>query len=214
MVWARQAKREGRTQVNQWLKPRNLLAGSKLVDMGRFTVHAPVVGATPRPGSWLRPGGRVEGLRRRRGDAVGVKLAASLVERSESERGNPPDVAHCCGGQDPLSVDGVGWGRSLRSSRGMGKPGTWRREAANPLSGTWRPRAAGEYRRPASLSGSGDQDRVSYQPGCKARCLRWVRGEPGAVKVARRVRRAARRNPPTERPTGRSWSRQSSGTWR
>ena len=171
MVWVRQAKQEGRTRVNQWLKPRDLLAGSNLADMGRFAAHVPVVGATPRPGSLLRSGGCIEGLRRRCGDAVGVKLAASLVERSESERGNPPDVAHRCGGQDPLPVDGTGWGRSLRSSRGLGKPGTWQREAANLLSGIRRPRAAGEYRRPTLLSGSGDRDRVGYRPGCKARCL-------------------------------------------
>ena len=157
--------------MNQWLKPRNLLAGSNLVDMGRFAAHAPTVGATPRSGSWLRSGGRIEGLWRRCGDAVGVKLAASLVERSESERGNPPDVAHRCGGQDTLPIDGAGWGRSFRSSRGLGKPGTWRREAANPLSGTRRPRAAGEYRRSAFLSGSGDRDRIGYQLGCEAQAF-------------------------------------------
>ncbi len=188
MVWVRQAKQEGRTRVNQWLKPRNLLASSNLADMGWFAAHAPTVGATPRSDSSLRPGGRIEGLRRRCGDAVGVKLAASLVERSESERGNPPDVAHRCGGQDPLPIDGVGWGRSLRSSRGLGKPGTWRRVAANPLSGTRRPRAAGEYRRSACCRVVEDRDRVGYRLGRKVRGLGWVRGEPGAVRVARRVR--------------------------
>jgi len=37
-----------------------------------------------------RWGGRVEGLRRRRGDAVGVELGTSLTDRSFGERGNHP----------------------------------------------------------------------------------------------------------------------------
>jgi len=149
--WCGSGKQDKKVEreVNQWLKPRKLLAGSNLVDRGRFAAHTLILGVTPTPGSWLRSGGRIEGLRRRCGDAVGVKLAAYLVERSDGERGNPPGVARLVGGQDPLPVDGVGWGRSLRSSPGLGKPGTWRREAANPPIGTRMPRDAGEYRRTA-----------------------------------------------------------------
>ena len=91
-------------------------------------------------------------------------------------------------------------GRSLRSSRRLGKPGTWRREAAGPPSEIRRPRAAGEHRRPSLLGlGSEDRNNIGYRPCHKTRCLRRVQGEPDAMRVACPVRRADRRNPPTER---------------
>jgi len=64
-----------------------------------------------------RWGGRVEGLRRRRGDAAGVELGASLTDRSFGERGNhpalrPPGPGSRSGsGGRPVSGRGaLGWG--------------------------------------------------------------------------------------------------------
>ena len=56
------------------------------------------VGINSVAGLWVRWGGHGEGLRRRRGDAVGVKADASLIDRFRGERGNrprspfPPDI--------------------------------------------------------------------------------------------------------------------------
>jgi hypothetical protein len=51
---------------------------------------ASAVRAYSEAGLWVRWGGHVEGLRRRRGDAVGVKAGASLIDRFRGERGNHP----------------------------------------------------------------------------------------------------------------------------
>jgi hypothetical protein len=65
---------------NQCRKPRNFSTGSNLEDMGR-------VQRTPSPGGdseadLLMSAGRpAESLRRRRGDAAGVELDGSLVDR-------------------------------------------------------------------------------------------------------------------------------------
>jgi hypothetical protein len=70
--------------VNQCLKLRKREAGSNLADVGRCAVRDDL------PGGWVvnseavwfqRWGGHVEGLRRRRGDAAGVELGASLADR-------------------------------------------------------------------------------------------------------------------------------------
>ncbi len=66
--------------MNQWPKPRNLSAGSNLVDMGRFAAHACFAGDSD-VGCIRRPGGHDESLRRSHGDAAGVQLATSLAER-------------------------------------------------------------------------------------------------------------------------------------
>ena len=51
---------------------------------------AGVVQADSEAGLVVRWGGHGEGLRRSRGDAVGVKVGASLVDRFCGERGNHP----------------------------------------------------------------------------------------------------------------------------
>ena len=58
--------------------------------MQRVDGIASVVRAYSEAGLWVRWGGHVEGLRRRRGDAVGVKAGASLIDRFRGERGNRP----------------------------------------------------------------------------------------------------------------------------
>jgi hypothetical protein len=91
----RLARSEGVTRVNQWLTLRKICAGSNLVDMGRDAAHDQycrcAVGVVDsEAGSRCRWGGHAEGLRRRRGEAVGVELGASLIDRFRGERGNPP----------------------------------------------------------------------------------------------------------------------------
>jgi hypothetical protein len=61
-VWVRQARREGVTQVNQWLNPLKVATGSNLVDVGRVAAHAVcevLQVATPKPVSCA--GGEVPG---------------------------------------------------------------------------------------------------------------------------------------------------------
>ena len=62
---------------------RKRVAGSNLADMGRNAARDSrrEVGSTPEPVMRRRWGGHVEGLRRRCGDAVGVELDTSLVDR-------------------------------------------------------------------------------------------------------------------------------------
>jgi hypothetical protein len=78
---------------------RKRVAGSNLVDMGRNAardLHRGV-GSTPKPVMRRRWGGHVERLRRRRGDAVGVELGISLVDRvmvnAGTVYGRPPGRA-------------------------------------------------------------------------------------------------------------------------
>ena len=92
-VRARLARSEGVARANQWLKLRKQRAGSNLVDMGRYAARdpsSPCGGSTPKPDFLFRWGGHVESLRRRRGDAAGVELGASLTDRLCGERGNHP----------------------------------------------------------------------------------------------------------------------------
>jgi hypothetical protein len=78
---------------------RKRVAGSNLADVGRNAAHdsGRVAGSTPKPVMRRRWGGHVEGLRRRRGDAVGVELGISLVDRvmvnAGTVRGRPPGRA-------------------------------------------------------------------------------------------------------------------------
>ena len=58
--------------------------------MQRVAGIASAVRAYSEAGLWVRWGGRVEELRRRRGDAVRVKAGASLIDRFRGERGNHP----------------------------------------------------------------------------------------------------------------------------
>jgi hypothetical protein len=87
------ARSEGVARANQWLKLRKNRAGSNLVDMGRCAARdAFVFGrrVNSEAGFLFRWGGHVEGLRRRRGEAAGVELGASLTDRLRGERGNHP----------------------------------------------------------------------------------------------------------------------------
>jgi hypothetical protein len=56
----------------------------------RVAGTAGAVRAYSEAGLLVRWGGHVEELRRRRGDAVGVKAGASLIDRFRGERGNRP----------------------------------------------------------------------------------------------------------------------------
>lgn len=67
---------------NQCLMPRNCSTGSNLEDMGRLQrTPSFLVVATSKPIPRCRWGGHAECLRRRRGDAAGVELDGSLVDR-------------------------------------------------------------------------------------------------------------------------------------
>jgi hypothetical protein len=72
---------------------RKRVAGSNLVDMGRIAARDACreVGSTPKPVMRRRWGGHGEGLRRRRGDAVGVELGTSLVDRMVVNAGTVHD---------------------------------------------------------------------------------------------------------------------------
>jgi hypothetical protein len=131
------ARSEGVTRVNQWLTLRKLCAGSNLMDTGRWAARdfhryrAMVVNS--EAGLRRRWGGHAEGLRRRRGEAAGVELGASLTERSRSERGNHPwspfPPGHQPGdGQVRCRPTVIGWGGGpvvvrARESRAHGQGG-------------------------------------------------------------------------------------------
>jgi hypothetical protein len=77
---------------NQCLTPRNYDTGSNLADLGRTqctTTSAPSV-VDSEADSTYRWGGHAESLRRKRGDAAGVELGTSPVDRFRGERGNCP----------------------------------------------------------------------------------------------------------------------------
>jgi hypothetical protein len=87
---------------------RKRVAGSNLADVGRSAARDSrrVVGSTPKPVMRRRWGGHVEGLRRRRGDAVGVELGISLVDRMMVNAG----TVHGC---PPGRTSGPVTGRSI-----------------------------------------------------------------------------------------------------
>ena len=73
------------------------------------------VGINSVAGLLVRWGGHAEGLRRRRGDAVGVKAGASLIDRFRGERGNrprspSPPGSRSGGGQVRCRPMAAGWG--------------------------------------------------------------------------------------------------------
>ena len=103
---------------------------------------AGAVRANSEAGLWVRWGGHVEGLRRRRGDAVGVKAGASLIDRFRGERGNHPRSPSPPGSRSgwwagPLPTDGRGMGRRPRSSPSTREACTWRRGPASRQGGYW-----------------------------------------------------------------------------
>ena len=154
-------------------------------------------------GRW---GGHGEGLRRTHGDAAGEKLGASPVDRFAVNVGTvlvlpSPPLGWRAG---PSSAVDTGTGRSPRSSPSVGEPRTWRRRTA-------RPRKRSVWQEPTV--NTADPRRASARRGyCEAE--RWSTvstgsgGEPGAVRVARRVRRAGRENGPGESPVLRPGSTQ------
>jgi hypothetical protein len=81
-VRVRQARREG-VREEPVVMLRKRVAGSNLVDTGRNAARDPRrrAGSTPNPVMRRRWGGHGECLRRSRGDAVGVELDISLVDR-------------------------------------------------------------------------------------------------------------------------------------
>jgi hypothetical protein len=128
---ARQARRDGVAEANQWLNPLKRGIGSNLADLGRAAVH---VRPSDRAGdsgvgiSWpaRRPWGRSAAFPWRgcRGKA-GRQPRRSIAD----ERGNHPGAARGLRAGS-LSAVGPGMGRSLRSSWRSGEPATGRREAA------------------------------------------------------------------------------------
>ena len=113
--------------------------GSNLVDTGRARC-APVpvwwCGELPGRLADAGPGGHGEVLRGSRGDAAGVELGSSFVERITVNAGTVlvlPVASRCqcegCG-LSPPSADRPGTGRSRRSTPSRGEPGAWGRAAA------------------------------------------------------------------------------------
>jgi hypothetical protein len=104
--------------VNQWSTLRNLSTGSNLVDLGRGavrdTAHQRAGGVNSEAGFGRRWGGHGEGLRRRRGDAAGVELGASLTDRWCVNVGTihvrPPTAHPVRRWAGPSPADGCGWG--------------------------------------------------------------------------------------------------------
>lgn len=94
MAWARQTKREGVTEVNQWLNLRNCGTGSNLVDMGRDAARAERANGKATSRTSIDPGlgGCEECLRRTRGDAVGAELDASPADRNTMNMGTLPHL--------------------------------------------------------------------------------------------------------------------------
>jgi hypothetical protein len=75
-------KRDGKPYVrNQCPTPRNISTGSNLADMGRVQCTPPDLGGDFEAGLARRWEGHGESLRRRRGDAAGVQLDGSPVDR-------------------------------------------------------------------------------------------------------------------------------------
>ena len=110
--------------------------------MQRVAGTAGAVRAYSEAGLSVRWGGHVEELRRRRGDAVGVKAGASLIDRFHGERGNHPRSPSPPGSQPgwwagPLPTDGRGMGRRPRSSPSTREACTWRRGPASRQGGCW-----------------------------------------------------------------------------
>ena len=87
---------------------RKRVAGSNLADVGRNAARDSCreAGSTPKPVMRRRWGGHVEGLRRRRGDAVGVELGISLVDRVMVNAGTVRD-------RPPGRASGPAMGRSV-----------------------------------------------------------------------------------------------------
>src|SRR5215203_3756253 len=102
---------------------------------------ADAVGINSEAGLPVRWGGHAEGLRRRRGDAVGVKAGASLIDRFRGERGNHPRSPSRRAAGPVVGGSVVdrwpGAGRRPRSSPSTREACTWRRGPASRQGGCW-----------------------------------------------------------------------------
>ena len=206
------ASSDGKAYVrNRCLKPRKSSAGSNLTDMGRCAVHGCLVSTgrpTPKPVGWSGGEATVKCLRRRRGDAVGVKVDASLIDRFVvnvgTTRGRPPDGYPTRRWAGPLPAEGCRVGRRPRSSPSARKARTWRRGAS---------KSAAEVLEDQEVSpvNTDDLDYALFEAErrvleIQTKLHRWADlapgacGAPVAVKAARRVREAVRGNRPVERP--------------
>ena len=142
------ASSDGKAYVrNHCLKPRKSSAGSNLTDMGRCAVRGCLVWlGQPTPKPVQRSGGEatVKCLRRSRGDAVGVKVGASLIDRFVVNvgtiRGRPPGGYPIRWWAGPLPTDGRRMGRRPRSSPSARKARTWRRGLASQQLKYWKTR--------------------------------------------------------------------------
>jgi hypothetical protein len=127
----RQARREGVARANQWQNPLKRGIGSNLADVGRDAAHASPCGlVTP----WWYFVAGAEAMRKDCGVLVARLQGKSWAPSPSIDR--LVNVGTVLGlpvlwRAGSLSADGPGVGRSLRSSPSRGKPGTWRREAAN-----------------------------------------------------------------------------------
>ena len=130
------SKTERRNEVNQCQNP--LERGSRLkpdgYGPGQAVSESPKLrGARPRCALWMRRAGVHDACpRERRVMTAGEELGAHPVKRAAVNVGTRPvsPTSALAGRQGAASADGPGRGRSSRSSRRRGKPGTWRRGAA------------------------------------------------------------------------------------
>ena len=140
------ASSEGKAyERNRCPTPRKSSAGSNLTDMGRCAARGwsvPADRPTPKPVASVRWGGHGECLRRRRGDAVGVKAGASSFESILGERGNHPRSPSRRAASPVVGrsvADSGPWvGRRPRSSPSARKARTWRRGPASQQPKNWK----------------------------------------------------------------------------
>ncbi len=132
---------------NRCLTPRKSSAGSNLTDTGRCAARGRPAAAgrsTPKPVVSVRWGGHGECLRRRRGDAVGVKAGTSLIDRFQVNvgtiHGRPPAGHPARWWAGPLPTVGRGMGRRPRSSPSVREARAWRRGPASRQRSNWKAR--------------------------------------------------------------------------
>jgi hypothetical protein len=107
---------------NHCLMPRNSSTRLKSDRYGpgvqRVTIGREARMVNSEAGQGVRWGGHGEGLRRSRGDAAGVEVGTSLLDRFGRERGNhprspQPASSQLTGGQARCRLRSVGWGGGL-----------------------------------------------------------------------------------------------------
>jgi hypothetical protein len=149
-TWARLARQIGVTRVNQCLNPLKRGTGSNLVDAGRAAVRAKRNEARgdSEAGYSGRPGGHIECLRRRCGDAAGEELGADPADRCMVNVGTvfglpSPPPSQGGNGQVCCQLMARGWdGASVvvrgRESRSHGEGRQQARNSGNGMSGVHR----------------------------------------------------------------------------